>query len=51
MRFLKVLLLIAFLILAVWVQAEQKDVQPLTEEETYGMNLFKGYAGSRSCIE
>jgi len=51
MRILKVFLLVLFLILAVWVQAEQKDVPPLTEEETYGMNLFKGYAGSRSCIE
>ena len=51
MRFLKVLLLIVFLILAVWVQAEQKNAPDLTEEETYGMNLFKGYAGSRSCIE
>jgi len=51
MRILKVFLLVLFLILAVWVQAEQKDVPPLTEEETYGMNLFKGYAGSWSCIE
>ena len=51
MRVLKVLLFTLFLILAVWVQAEQKDVPPLTEEETYRMNLFKGYAGSRSCIE
>jgi len=51
MRVLKGLLFTVVLILAVWVQAEQKDVPPLTEEETYGMNLFKGYAGSRSCIE
>ncbi len=51
MRFLKVLLLIVFLILAVWVQAEQKNAPDLTEKETYGMNLFKGYAGTRSCIE
>ena len=51
MRVLKVFLLIVFLILAVWVQAEQKNAPDLTEEETYGMNLFKGYAGSRSCIE
>jgi len=28
-----------------------KRCPTLTEEETYGMNLFKGYAGSRSCIE
>ena len=51
MRFLKVFLLVFVLILAVWVQAEQKNVPALTEEETYGMNLYKGYAGSRSCIE
>ena len=51
MRVLKVLLLIVFLILAVWVHAEQKNVPDLTEEEIYGMNLFKGYAGSRSCIQ
>ena len=51
MRVLKVFLFVIFLILAVWVQAEQKNVPDLTEEETYGMNLFKGYAGSRSCID
>src|SRR5512136_1472745 len=51
MRVLKVFLFVFFLILAVWVQAEQKNVPELTEEENYGMNLFKGYAGSRSCIE
>jgi len=51
MRVLKVFLLIVVLILAVWVQAEQKNAPDFTEEETYGMNLFKGYAGSRSCIE
>ena len=50
-RVLKVFLFVFFLILAVWVQAEQKNVPDLTEEETYGMNLFKGYAGSRSCID
>ena len=51
MRVLKVLLLVFVLILAVWVQAEQKDVQAPTEDEIYGMNLYKGFAGSRSCIE
>jgi len=50
-RVLKVFLFVFFLILAVWVQAEQKNVPDITEEETYGMNLFKGYAGSQSCIE
>jgi len=40
MRIVKVFLLVFVLILAVWVQAEQKDVPALTEEETYGMNLY-----------
>ncbi|MRR38236.1 hypothetical protein EG829_27015 [bacterium] len=51
MRILKAFFLVFVLILAVWVQAEQKNVLALTEEETYGMNLYRGYAGSRSCIE
>jgi tetratricopeptide (TPR) repeat protein/cytochrome c556 len=51
MRFLKVFLLAFVLILAVWVQAEQKDVPAPTQDEIYAMNLYKGYAGSRSCID
>ena len=51
MRILKVFLFVFVLILAVWVQAEQKDVPAPTQDEIYGMNLYKGYAGSRSCIE
>jgi tetratricopeptide (TPR) repeat protein len=51
MRIMKVFFLVFVLILAAWVQAEQKNVPALTEEETYGMALYKGFAGSRSCIE
>jgi hypothetical protein len=51
MRIMKVSLLVIVLILAVWVQAEQKDVPAPTADEIYGMNLYKGYAGSKSCIE
>jgi tetratricopeptide (TPR) repeat protein len=51
MRFLKGCLFVFLLILAVWVQAEQKDVPAPTPDEIYGMNLYKGYAGSRSCME
>ena len=51
MRYLKVFLLVFVLILAVWVQAEQQDVPAPTQDEIYAMNLYKGYAGSRSCID
>jgi tetratricopeptide (TPR) repeat protein len=51
MRALKIFLLALVLILAVLVQAEQQNVPSLTEDEIYGMNLYKGFAGSRSCIE
>jgi tetratricopeptide (TPR) repeat protein/cytochrome c556 len=51
MRYLKVFLLVFVLIAAVWVQAEQQDVQVPTQDEIYAMNLYKGYAGSRSCID
>jgi len=51
MRVLKSFLFVFVLILAVWVRAEQKDAAAPTQDEIYGMNLYKGYAGSRSCID